>query len=179
MFTAAKDVESAIEDEKQPTEDNDEHSVWEFTDRALMQEKRDAILSALERHHDVKLIRRSNALYSSADHAFRTVCTVSKRYVRSGAAPYWYAYHTRWDDFLGDAAKAFFTLGCMDLDIAFAIPLDVVRGRLDELNTTEKSDGRFYWHIKIIDQDSHQYALQMPKSGKHLSLSKYAFKILA
>jgi hypothetical protein len=65
----------------------------------------------------------------------------------------------------------------MDLDVAFAIPRDVIIGRVDELNTTEKPDGRFYWHIKIIELQSKEYALQMPKSGNHLSLAKFEIDI--
>jgi hypothetical protein len=63
----------------------------------------------------------------------------------------------------------------MDLSIAFAIPVHILRQHLDELNTTSKADGSFYYHIKILEQRAKTYALQMPKSGKHLPLTEYAF----
>ena len=178
MFTAAKDVESTVDAEKQPSdEDTDERSSWEFTNPALMQDKRNQIMNAFAKRHGEKLIRRSIALYWNSDHNFRTACTVSKRYTRNASVPYWYAYHPRWDDFLGEAEEGFFILGCMDLSIAFAIPVDVIRQHLDELNTTTKEDGNSYWHIKILEPQSKTYTLQMPKSGNHLSLSQYAFDL--
>jgi hypothetical protein len=177
MFTAAKDVESAV-DSEQPTEDEDtQRSGWEFTDRTIMQEKRAVIINTFAQERDFKLIRRSGALYWNPDHSFRIVCTVSKRYSDRSTTPYWYAYHPRWDAFLEPAKQAFFILGCMDLNVAFAIPLDVIRERLDELNTTVKADGRTYWHIKIMETQQGGYSLHAPKSGNHLSLDQYSFPI--
>jgi hypothetical protein len=177
MFTAARDVESTVDAEKQPgSEDEDEGSSWQFTDPALMQEKRDQIVNAFGKGHGLKLIRKGRALYWNADHSFRAVCTISKRYLRRGTAPYWYAYHPTWDSFLGEAETGFFVLGCMDLDVAFAIPVQELRQHLDELNTTEK-DGKIYWHVKILEPQPKAYALQMPKSGKHLALSEYSFSV--
>jgi hypothetical protein len=178
MFTAAKDVENTVDAEKQPIdEDTEERSNWEFTDPALMQEKRNQIISAFAKQHGEKLIRRSRALYWNSDHSFRTACAVSKRYTRNANVAYWYAYHPRWNDFLGDDVKGFFILGCMDLEIAFAMPVNVIRQHLEELNTTTKEDGTSYWHIKILEPQSGVYTLQMPRSGNHFSLSQYAFKV--
>jgi hypothetical protein len=178
MFTAAKDVESAVDAEQQPSdEDSDERSTWEFTDPSLVQDKRIQIISAFAKQHGQKLIRRSRALYWSADHSFRTACTVSKRYTRHGSVPYWYAYHPQWDDFLGEAEQGFFILGCMDLSIAFAIPVHVIRQHLEELNTTTREDGTSYWHVKILEPQQGAYTLQMPRSGRHVSLSDYAFDL--
>jgi len=183
MFTAAKDVESAVEIEKQSTEGDDSAgSGWDFTDSALLQKKKDQILSALGRLHGAKLIRKSRALYWNAEHNFRTVCTVSKKYSGRGTVPYWYAYHPQWDDFLGAAEVGFFVLGCMDLNVAFAIPVQLFRQHLEELNTTPpnatpKSDTKSYWHVKIIEPQSKSFFLQMPKSGHHIPLVNYGFDI--
>lgn len=176
MFTTAKDVESAIESVIQTApEDPEEESGWEFTDPALLEEKRQAILGNFSKLHQLKLIRKSRALYWTADHKFRVICTVSKLHHR-GASRYWYAYHPQWDEFLGDGDQGYFVLGCMDADSAFALPLAVIRSRLEELNITP-NNGKPYWHIKIIETKQNQYALQMPKTHEHLDLKKYSFKI--
>lgn len=125
---------------------------------------------------DVSDLRLSSKPWN-ADHTFRSVCTLSKRYLRQGTVPYWYAYHPQWDDFLGEAEDGFLVLGCMDLDIAFAIPVKKLREHLDELNTTMKPDGNPYWHVKIVEPQPKTYALQMPKSGKHLGLAEYTFNL--
>lgn len=178
MFTAAKDVETSIDSEKQPgAEDDNEGSSWEFTDPTLMQEKREQIINAFSRNHGVKLIRRSRALYWNSEHSFRTVCTVSKRYTKNANIPYWYAYHPQWDEFLSESKDSFFVLGCMDLPVAFAIPLNILRQHLSELNTTTRADGTSYWHIKILEQQAGVYTLQMPKSGNHIRLSPFSFEL--
>ena len=62
---------------------------------------------------------------------------------------------------------------CLDIDMCFVLPLDVVRSRLSELNTTTKSDGGVYWHLKILETSPGEFALQMPRSGNHLPLADY------
>jgi hypothetical protein len=178
MFTTAKDVEGTIDADKQLSgEDEKEGSGWVFTDPSLMQEKRELIVSAFAKTRGVNLIRRSRALHWNSDHSFRTACAVSKRYTNSGNILYWYAYHPRWDKFLSEAEESFYILGGMDINIAFSIPVGMLRQRLDELNTTTKTDGSSYWHIKILEKRLGDYALHMPKSGKHLPLNEFAFSI--
>jgi hypothetical protein len=116
-------------------------------------------------------------LFWSADHSLRAVCTVSKRYTKKGATPYWYAYHPQCDEFLAEAAEGRFVLGCMDLHVAFTIPVAVLRPRLEELSTTTKGDGTAYRHVKIIALTPNKYALQMPKSGNHLDLAPFEIAI--
>lgn len=179
IFTATKDVEGGAEEGKQPgSVESNEGAGWDFTDRVQLDNKRTRIMSAFAASQDVSLIKRSRALYWTPDHSLRAGCTISKRYeVGAGSGLYWYAYHPRWNDFLTEAEKGFFVLGGMDLNVAFAIPVEIIGNRLDELNVTPLADGKSYWHIKIIEQAAGEYALQMPKSGNHLSLKSYAFQI--
>jgi hypothetical protein len=158
--------------------DDENASSWEFTDPVLMGKKRDKIIDAFAQKNEVRFTRKSQALYWDAGHSFRIACTVSKRYTRRDANPYWYAYHSRWNEFLIGTAASYFILGCMDLNIAFAIPADVIRQHLDELNMTKRRDGAAYWHIKILEQQPNVYSLQMPKSGNHLDLSQYSFELV-
>src|SRR5207302_926629 len=54
--------------------------IWEFTDTALLQNKRDLIINALGYREQVNLIKRTRALYWDAGHTIRVACTISKRY---------------------------------------------------------------------------------------------------
>jgi hypothetical protein len=89
MFTTAKDVESAagaeVGKDEGPAEEEAEadkaKSGWDFTDAALLQAKREQIVSALSGKEGVALIRRSRALFWNADHHgsrrcddFKAVC---------------------------------------------------------------------------------------------------------
>ena len=177
LFTAAKDVETSVDGNALSDGDDGQDSNFEFTDPKLMQAKRDQIVTAFATKLGTKLVRKSRALYWDAAHSFRVASTVSKRYTKKGSTPYWYAYHPAWDEFLADGSTSHFVLGCMDLGIAFAVPLQVLREHLDELNTTTKPDGTSYWHVKIIERKPNSYLLHVPKSGKHLNLDKFAFDL--
>lgn len=177
LFTAAKDVESASTVEPVETAEADAASGWEFTDPKSLNEKRERLLTAFSRKVGVPLIRKSRAMYWDANHRIRAVCTVSKRYSTQGAVKYWYAYHPQWNQFLAEGDEGHFVLGCMDLSVGFAIPLDEVRGVLPRLNTTTTRDGATYWHVKILETGQGQFALQLPGAGHSLDLSPLSFPL--
>jgi hypothetical protein len=180
MFTTAKDVESAagaeVGKEEGPSEGagpGKPKSTWEFTDAALLQAKRDQIISALGIRESVPLIRRSRALFWNADHTVRGAVTISKRYFRKGGPSYWYAYHPQWRDFLNEANRGFLVLGCMDRDEAFAVPAEKLHPVLNSLNTTEKEDGSLYWHLHLYEDASGALSLTLPKQKDSLPLSSF------
>ena len=179
MFTTAKDVENAVESEvpqeERPDASPADKSTWEFTESALIDEKRINILRAIEKITDVKLVKKSRALYWSSDRSVGIACTISKRYYGKNFL-YWYAYHPGWQDFLTKTNDGYFTLGGMDLNIAFTIPRDVIESKLSELNTTTKN-GKTYWHIQIQETDGGIFSLQCQKTGNHLDLTPYIINI--
>ncbi|MGE0034296.1 MAG: hypothetical protein AB7S93_01535 [Xanthobacteraceae bacterium] len=134
MFTTATDVETGIVEAAIETIEASPDapsavatpSGWQFTDTTVLDSKRNDIILAMSNKVGSKLIKKSRALYWNASHEKRVACSISKRYTRGGYS-YWYAYHPKWDDFLGEAETAYFVLGCMDSQYAFAIPLDVIR----------------------------------------------------
>jgi hypothetical protein len=175
-FTTAKDVEAAVDSEKLPdaTENDEGLEASELTTRTVLQSNRDAVIRALGNRDGKKLIRRSRAMYWDADHTYRVVCTVSKRYTQKGATPYWYAYHPSWDVFLGEGSIGWLALGCVDLEIAFALPLPLIRENLRHLNVTGSTDNPDYWHLKILERVPGLFALQLPKIASSLALSSYS-----
>ena len=108
MFAATKDVEAAsdlpAEDEvAQSIPVGAEASTRSLTERSQIQGKRDIILTEIGKRQRTNLIRRTAALYWSADHSLRVACTISKRYARG--YPYWHAYHPSWDGFLSEGPR--------------------------------------------------------------------------
>jgi hypothetical protein len=84
MFTTAKDVETAAAVETTIGGEEAGETIyltkigsttskgtWEFTDAALLQEKRELIVDALNDREGVNLIKRSRALYWDAGHTIR------------------------------------------------------------------------------------------------------------
>jgi hypothetical protein len=146
---------------------------WEFTDPALLQNKRDQIVKAMSGHMGAPLIKKSRALFWSADHSKRIACTISKRYMKRASYPYWYAFHPQWEDFLKEGEDACLVLGCMDLPKAFVIPVKIIQQILPDLNTTETDRG-VYWHLHIVQRTSGEFELLVPKRSADLDLSPYA-----
>ena len=187
MFTAATDAipvavdldaesdisEPATVDEPARTSATSENAgVWEFTAPALLEKKRDEIVKAMSHHMGAPLIKKSRALFWSADHSKRIGCTISKRYTKRPTYPYWYAFHPQWKDFLAEGEEAFVVLGCMDLSQAFAIPLKVIQEVLPDLNTTETERGT-YWHLHVVQGAKGDFELLVPKRSAKMELSPY------
>jgi hypothetical protein len=180
MFATATDVEAGMVEAAMEGIAQDAALVpssapreWEFTDKSILDSKRHGIMSALALKIGVTLIKKSRALYWDASHEKRVACSISKRYSRGAA--YWYAYHPKWDEFLGEAREAYFVLGCVDLAHAFAIPLHVMRQTLDALNTTTTENGKTYWHVHLVET-ARGIGLVLPGFG-HLPLDEYRLPI--
>jgi len=168
MFTTAKDIEADLAAEvPAEIEDNTTQKAsaepglitHEMTDSRLLQLKREAIVDAMSARLREALVKKTRALYQSPDHKKRIACTISKRY--ETGSTYWYAYHPKWDDFLKEGVESFFVLGCMDLDLAFALPRQRIYSLLDDLHVSEMENGR-YWHVHINRRGSAEFELVIP-----------------
>lgn len=151
-------------------------AAWEFTDPKLLERKRDGIIKAMSTKMGTPLVTKSRALFWSSDHAKRIACTISKRYTKRQAYPYWYAFHPAWDEFLGESEEGYLVLGCMDLSMAFALPYPVVRECLSALNVTQTERGK-YWHMHIV-KIADVYELLWPKRSTNLDISKFVVELM-
>jgi hypothetical protein len=146
------------------------------TNPASMNAKRNKIISQLEMNHGIRLQRQSPAIYRTENNAIGIVCTMSKWYAKNGG--YWYAFHPEHDEYLATTTRAFFVLGMMDLPIAVALPLEVVRENLDKLNVTVKPGGRRrYWHFHISRSESGGLSLKRANGEPPLLLDPYVVQI--
>jgi hypothetical protein len=191
VFTAATDVEVALDDpHPQSLEDgidaadsptatssalSGHKAPYQFTDGALLQEKRLRIIDALGSREGAHLLQKSRAQYWNAGHDVRAVCSISKRYEGKNQNPYWYAYHPQWAGFLDDADRAFFVLGCMDLSRAFAIPREAIRSILAKLHQSVRESGA-YWHIHLIERHG-EIQILIPNSAEGFPLEQFGFEI--
>lgn len=182
VFTTTQDVESSVSTEVGKLSDSEESDIdtssssgsWVFTPSETIQEVRERAVTTLGRGLSCNFIKKSRALYWTSDQSQRIACTISKRYDKQSSTKYWYAYHPQWHTFLLEGKQSFFVLGCTDLKIAFALPLDVMKEHLAEFHTSKKKGGSgLYYHIKIEEADVGKYFLQIPKSKTGLDLKPY------
>ena len=195
MFTTVKDIENVVQVEKQPedlfseeeTIDNQpkqiiKKSTYEFTDTKLLEQKRTDIIDALGKRESVTLIKNSQAKYWDSTHKVRSVITISKKYEHGSSSQYehgyWYAYHPNWSNFLQGGDKSYFVLGCMDLNIAFTIPQQVIEKYLEYFNITQKKDkASMYWHIYMGKINNNSYVILLPKKHDTISINEYMLKL--
>lgn len=194
VFTAATDVEVAPEAEVSSYVDTSESGFpvgwkplpsaegtsttkapYQFTDAAALQEKRLQIIDALGDHEGVHLLQKSRAQYWNSTRNVRAVCSISKRYEGKNQNPYWYAYHRQWDSFLDEGERAYFVLGCMDLERAFAVPRDAIRSILPMLHQSVRESGA-YWHIHLVEKQG-GIEILIPNSPSGFPLDQFALSI--
>lgn len=185
MFTAATDVEASEHGDdidlvsEKPLEHHHSEKIpgiWQFTEASLLQDTREQIIGAMSLKLKANLIRKSRALYWSANHESRIACTISKRYTKRHSYPYWYAYHPQWDEFLGEAKFGYLVLGCVDAPFAFAIPWRTIHNLTDKLNVTQADHGS-YWHIHVVEVASEKYELLLPKQSTNLRIDQYKIDV--
>ena len=87
--------------------------------------KRRCTMKKLARRERVDLRKVSKSLYRSYSGDLSAVCTFSKRYERTRAR-YWYGYSPDWKKFLSQSPRSFLVLGCIDREVAYAIPKTVI-----------------------------------------------------
>jgi hypothetical protein len=173
VFETQREVEEKIVETDGPEEKDDiQLGTWHFTPTGEIEAKRNALLDRFYGARCLNYHRLTPSKYINDTKNLRVACTISKRYQRD-YQPYWYAFHPAWLDFLEQGSAGFLILGSMDRDEGYAIPLDVMRSKLDSLNMTTK-DERFYWHIALQIEGS-GLALLLPKTGDRLSLAPFRF----
>lgn len=178
IFTTAVDVANQQEEEtgKIVVEGaSGQESKQSYTDPILLNAKRLAAVTAFAQLRNSELLTRSRTSFWGVDKRLRVCCTVSKRY-DGDYQPYWYVYHTKWDEFLRDG-DGYLILCCMDLDAAFALPQSWFAANKQNLNATEKPDGGSYWHIPITTLPDGSLAINLSKVGQKYPLGQHRFSL--
>lgn len=188
VFVTAEDIRTPVEEApdqvmRKPVtgsgqasqEGADSQRSYDPTDPKLMHEIRKQIVLNFSQIQRKELLRKSKAQFWSSDKELRVCCTISKFYEKTGT--YWYAYHPLWDDFLKSGRLGFLLLGCVGLDIAFAIPRQFISDILDRLNITERSDGTKYWHLHLTDLGHRKFALKLKGAGQSVPINDYLIQV--
>lgn len=146
------------------------------TPKELLDAKRLTIVEQFFSARGENFVRRSKTNFEGVTSGIRVACAVSKLYSTSTPG-YWYALHPPWLQFLREGKEAFFILGCMDRDEAFALPLSDVESRLEEMNKSEDGD-KYFWHIQTR-VESKSVIWNLSKVAKKIPLEQYRFTISA
>ena len=169
------DIKAQIADDLQDSEEKHSRNStnYEFTPRALLEQKRTKAINAFFKQHALEPIKHSSTNYSDAENLLHISCAVSKLY-KLANQPYWYALHPRWVEFMKEGVEGYFVLACMDRNEAFAIPYELLVENLENLNRTEKQD-RYHWHIHIAKDEQDRLYWNLSKVKQKIALDKYGY----
>jgi hypothetical protein len=67
----------------------------------------------------------------------------------------------------------------MDVELAVALPVGVMRQNLDKLNTTVTPDGGTYWHVHVSRSGEGGLSLHRAKGEPPIPLDRYVFQLAA
>ncbi len=178
VFNAATDAIDADSDDTIQETQGEQAGArqQERTPREIIDQVRKSAIAAVNKRHNLNLIRKRQALFRDEIANQNAVISVSKRY-DDNLQPYWYAYHPKWDEFLRSAETGYMVFACVDRDDAYAIPVNDMRKFLPSLNQTVRDDGKAYWHVKLaINED--RLELFASKTGQKFDLGDYRTLIL-
>jgi hypothetical protein len=174
-FSVAEDATAAVEDEA-PDEAEQEHDATKThqqTSADIIVEIRTSILKKLGLVHP-PLVKKSRALFWSADKTVRAAITVSKTYPDGH---YFYGYHPEWDKFLGQGATGLFVLGCVGRSEAFAIPHEWMHSKLDALSIAEnKITKRKHYLFSVYPKSNGQLYLRL-NTGVDVPLESFKMSV--
>ena len=141
------------------------------TDRNQIEKLKVGIASRLAERFFMRF-NRNRSMFENDENGIRFAIAVSKPYERRDR--YWYAYHPRQMNFLGEAKEGFFVLGCADTNKAFAIPVDVMNDIASEMLTTSPNgdESKKYHHVVIRHEEGRYFIFAHP-TKRELGIDKF------
>ncbi|MBK7392723.1 MAG: DUF262 domain-containing protein [Chloracidobacterium sp.] len=171
--------ESASDDVRieEPSDIETENSTGDGVPKPSVDQKRNSILAAFGKKIGKEFQKKSRATYATSDETLKIACTISARY-EEASYPYWFRYDKRWREFVSSAPDGFLILGCMDLDIAFAIPASAIEEFLPKMNTTDNyRDRESYWHVFVRILEGERYSIYLSKTQEDFDITPYQFRV--
>jgi hypothetical protein len=179
-FTAAEDASNAFEEDEAgdsdalPTGEETEAKQHRTSPEAISA-LRSSIIESLTYAH-APLVKKSRALYWSADKTLRVVVTISRQY-GEGQGSYWYAYFSDWDKFLSEASTGLYVLGGIGRKEAYALPFEWIHSRLKHIDVAERRDGKNHWQIRLYPAEGGKPALRL-NNGQDESLEDFKIDLV-
>ncbi|PKA22717.1 hypothetical protein [Leptospira levettii] len=172
VFSTSQDLSNnssdLLETELNADEETLEKNEKKFTPLSFHQE----VVFKLEDLTKNKYNKVSKSLFESEDKNNGELVIVSKEYRTKNSRIFWYAFHPHQEKSLENYKTAHVVLACGSNELIYRVPFSIFKTLLNNMNTTESED-RKYWHVKIsINTDSKAFILQ-PLSGNNVEISNY------
>jgi hypothetical protein len=164
-------VFSTTEDVKKEETIQDEISGDEGGKHSTPVDFRESCLVRLQKHLGVVLVKRSAALYSTADEKIGLVCLNSRTYEMSGQMGYWFGFRLLQKEAIEKYKTGLVVFGCGSPQRIIAVPAKQFLNWLPNLNVTDNGDA-FYWHVHMREKGN-RYVLKTKEGGESQDLTQY------
>lgn len=175
VFSTSQDLTNnaseLLEPELNSDEEISEKNEKKFTPLSFHQE----VVFKLQDLTENKYNKVSKSLFESEDKNNGDLVIVSKEYKTKNNRIFWYAFHPHQEKSLEKYKNSHVVLACGSNDLIYRVPFSIFKTLLQNMNTTETED-RKYWHVKIsINTELKAFILQ-PLSGHNIDISNYLMK---
>ena len=166
------ELDDDVSDSISPEDSNEKtQRTHEVTPREIIEAKRDQSVEGYGAISGHDFIRVQRTLFLSEDESIGICVVVSKNHGKG----YWYRFDPYWLEFLEEKNSGFYIVSGTDTNIAYAIPVEVMRDNIENLNRTTLKNGKSYWHIHVEASDTGE--MKMLRSGGRQAISLEEFKI--
>jgi len=167
VFSAAEDVKK---EENLQQDIQSEDGEKKFTPVNF----RDECIARVQSKLKTLLIKRSSALYSSADEETAVFCLNSREYGSENQPRYWFAFHPHQKETLSKYPKGYVAFGCGSAQRIMLIPSGDFVPWLKRFHITDLGD-RMYWHVRI-NCDDDKISLVTKAGETHPDITKFLMK---
>lgn len=175
VFSTSQDLTSnaseLLEPELNTDEEISEKNEKKFTPLSFHQE----VVFKLEEKTENKYNKVSKSLFESVDKNNADLVIVSKEYKTKNNRIFWYAFHPHQEKSLEKYKNSHVVLACGSNDLIYRVPFSIFKPLLQNMNTTETED-RKYWHVKISINTELKAIILQPLSGQNIDISSYLMK---
>jgi uncharacterized protein with ParB-like and HNH nuclease domain len=128
----------------------------------------------VEEHLSARLVKLSQARYSSSDDKLRVTCTVSKEYSEGSVPYYWFGFSRKYDQFLLECEAGYACLGCGSAENVVFLPIKVLHEQLNRMSVTSEPGRR---HI-VIQRRAQSLSLKLLTGYESLPLDQFRINAL-
>ena len=124
---------------------------------------------------DFELIRVGKRTYMTSDGKKGFIFTSSKTYIQGDREKYWYAHRKKPLEGLKKCDEVFVVYGCGDESTIVMLPLPIIEGNLDAINTSKDDDGKIkHWHIVFFkNANNHMTWLLSKPELREINIDQY------
>ncbi len=160
---------------EEPESEKERNGNWTKQNQATPVAFHAACLQLASTHLRREFVKQTRSSFISKDGDIALVCSVSREYDNGTQRYCWFSFTPDHAEFLAAKPAGYLLLGCGAPDRVLLIPFADFLPWSKNLNRTERGDGSYYSHIRIVT-DSGRFLLMLKGKDNQVDISKYRIR---